>query len=46
MTEFFNVTLGEVVDFFNGKAIKPGQEGEYPAYGSNGLIGGAPDWKY
>lgn len=46
MNEFFDVTLGEVVDFFNGKAIKPGQDGEYPAYGSNGLIGGAPDWKY
>lgn len=46
MAEFFDVTLTEVIDFFNGKAIKPGQDGEYPAYGSNGLIGGAPDWKY
>ncbi len=36
----FNQTeLGEVLDFFNGKAIKPGGDGEYPAYGSNGLIG-------
>lgn len=46
MAKFFDVTLADVVDFFNGKAIKPGQDGEYPAYGSNGLIGGAPDWKY
>ena len=46
MTEFFDVPLNDVMDFFNGKAIKPGQEGTYPAYGSNGLIGGAPEWKH
>ncbi|WJJ93975.1 restriction endonuclease subunit S [Neopusillimonas aromaticivorans] len=46
MAEFFDVTLADVVDFFNGKAIKPGQEGDYPAYGSNGLIGGSSEWKY
>ncbi len=31
--------LGNVLKFFNGKSIKPGGDGEYPVYGSNGLIG-------
>lgn len=43
----FNQTeLGEVLDFFNGKAIKPGGDGEYPAYGSNGLIGRSPGYTH
>jgi type I restriction enzyme, S subunit len=43
----FNETvLGEVLDFYNGKAIKPGGEGKYPAYGSNGIIGGCDDHRY
>jgi type I restriction enzyme S subunit len=43
----FNETvLGEVLDFYNGKAIKPGGEGQYPAYGSNGIIGGCDDYRY
>lgn len=36
---FEEVTLADLLDFTNGKAIKPGGEGAYPAYGSNGLIG-------
>ena len=31
--------LGNVLKFFNGKSIKPGGDGKYPVYGSNGLIG-------
>ena len=31
--------LGNVLKFFNGKSIEPGGDGEYPVYGSNGLIG-------
>lgn len=31
--------LGEVVSFANGKSIKPGGEGAFPVYGSNGIIG-------
>ena len=43
----FNETvLGEVLDFYNGKAIKPGGEGQYPAYGSNGIIGRCDDHRY
>ena len=38
--------LGDLIDFFNGKAIKPGGTGQYPAYGSNGLIGGSDEYKY
>ena len=43
----FNETvLGDVLNFYNGKAIKPGGEGQYPAYGSNGIIGGCDDHRY
>ena len=38
--------LGEVFKFYNGKAIKPGGIGEYPVYGSNGIIGGSDEFKY
>jgi type I restriction enzyme S subunit len=31
--------LGKVVSFANGKSIKPGGEGAFPVYGSNGIIG-------
>jgi type I restriction enzyme S subunit len=43
---FRNSTLGEEIDFYNGKGIKPGLEGEYPAYGANGIIGGSNEWKH
>jgi type I restriction enzyme, S subunit len=41
MTASFRVVpLGEVLQFGNGKSIKPGGSGAYPVYGSNGIIGG------
>ena len=36
---FKSKMLGDVLKFFNGKSITPGGDGEYPVYGSNGLIG-------
>ncbi len=38
--------LGDVVRFGNGKAIKPGGEGLYPVYGSNGIIGGCDEFRH
>ena len=38
--------LGEVVRFGNGKSIKPGGDGRYPAYGSNGIIGGSDEFRH
>lgn len=38
--------LGDVIRFGNGKAIKPGGEGRYSVYGSNGIIGGCDDFRY
>jgi len=38
--------LGDVVRFGNGKAIKPGGEGLYPVYGSNGIIGGNDEFRH
>ncbi len=46
MADFFEITLADEVDFFNGKAIKPGQDGDYPAYGANGRIGGSTEWRH
>ena len=43
---FTETVLGDVLDFYNGKAIKPGGEGRYPVYGSNGIIGGFDDYRY
>lgn len=40
------VVLGEVVRFGNGKSIKPGGEGRYPVYGSNGIIGGCDEFRH
>jgi type I restriction enzyme S subunit len=37
---FRDLLLRNVLDFYNGKSIKPGGEGIYPVYGSNGIIGG------
>jgi type I restriction enzyme S subunit len=31
--------LSDMIIFSNGKSIKPGGEGEFPVYGSNGIIG-------
>jgi len=38
--------LGDVIRFGNGKAIKPGGEGCYRVYGSNGIIGGCDEFRY
>lgn len=38
--------LGDVVQFGNGKAIKPGGQGRYPVYGSNGVIGGSDEFRH
>ncbi len=38
--------LGDVVRFGTGKAIKPGGEGLYPVYGSNGIIGGSDESRH
>jgi len=38
--------LHEVLEFYNGKSVKPGGTGLYPIYGSNGIIGGSDDYKY
>ena len=43
---FDQTELGEVLNFFNGKAIKPGGDGEYAAFGSNGLIGRSPGYTH
>ncbi|MBP8746387.1 MAG: restriction endonuclease subunit S, partial [Brachymonas sp.] len=44
MTMVKQMLLGDVVRFGNGKAIKPGGQGLYPVYGSNGIIGGSDDF--
>jgi type I restriction enzyme S subunit len=36
---FQRTCLGELLDFFNGKAPVFDDEGEFPVYGSNGVIG-------
>ena len=38
--------LGNVLKFFNGKSIEPGGNGEYPVYGSNGLIGRSGEYTH
>ncbi len=38
--------LGDVVRFGNGKSIKPGTEGRYAVYGSNGIIGGSDEFRH
>lgn len=40
------VKLGDALDFYNGKAIKPSQDGAVPVYGSNGVIGRTDHKKY
>ncbi|MYE90310.1 hypothetical protein F4X33_15085, partial [Candidatus Poribacteria bacterium] len=43
---FKSILLGDVLKFFNGKSIKPGGNGEYPVYGSNGLIGRSDEYAH
>jgi type I restriction enzyme, S subunit len=46
MAHFPKKPLGEMLSFYNGKAIKPGGIGEFPVYGANGIIGGDDEYKY
>jgi type I restriction enzyme, S subunit len=43
---FRKVNLGEILDFLNGKSIKPNGIGQYPVFGSNGIIGGSDKYLY
>jgi type I restriction enzyme S subunit len=38
--------LKDVVRFGTGKPIKPSGDGRYPAYGSNGIIGGSDEFRH
>lgn len=38
--------LGNALEFFNGKSIKTGGNGQYPVYGSNGLIGRSNEYRH
>jgi restriction endonuclease S subunit len=38
--------LQQLVSFANGKSIKPGGEGEYLVFGSNGTIGHSDEFRY
>lgn len=38
--------LGEIIDFKNGKAITAENEGDFPIYGSNGIIGKTNESRY
>ncbi len=40
------LSLENVIRFGNGKAIKPGGEGRFPVYGSNGIIGHCDEFRY
>ncbi len=42
--QFALLPLGNVLIFRNGKSIKPGGAGEFPIYGSNGVIGGSDEY--
>ena len=43
---FKSTLLSDVLNFFNGKSIKPGGDGQYPVYGSNGLIGRSDEYTH
>ncbi|OGC03984.1 hypothetical protein A2276_05135 [candidate division WOR-1 bacterium RIFOXYA12_FULL_43_27] len=43
---FKKVRLRDLLHFFNGKSIRPGGEGRYPVFGSNGVIGGSEEYQY
>ena len=45
-TTFPTLLLGDVIRFANGKAIKPGGQGSYPVYGSNGIIGQCDEFRH
>ncbi len=44
--QFQLTPIGEVLNFASGKSIKPGGNGKFPVYGSNGIIGGTDEYRY
>ena len=46
MSEWRDFPLSELVRFRNGKSTKGVDAGDFPIYGSNGIIGGAADFLY
>lgn len=46
MVHWRTYELGDLVEFRNGKSIKPGGVGSFPAYGANGVIGHSDSWLY
>jgi len=46
MMAWKTLPLGELVRFRNGRSVKPGGEGPYAVYGSNGLIGRSEEFLY
>ena len=45
-SHFKPTVLGNLLKFFNGKSIKPGGDGAYLVYGSNGLIGRSGEYTH
>lgn len=43
---FKKKSLGDFLDFWNGKSIKANQKGKYPVFGSNGIIGFSEKFLY
>jgi len=46
MSEWRDVQLSTLGQFSSGKSIKPGLDGPYRAFGSNGVIGAATEWRH
>jgi type I restriction enzyme, S subunit len=44
--EWHRRPLSELVEFRNGKSVKPGGQGQYPVFGSNGIIGASNEFMY
>ncbi|MCF8307240.1 MAG: restriction endonuclease subunit S [Ignavibacteriales bacterium] len=41
-----HLPLEQFVDFYNGKSILPSEKGNFPAFGSNGIIGYSENYLY
>src|SRR5215510_5601123 len=40
------ILLDEILNFYNGKAPIAAEDGEYPIYGSNGVIGNSKEYNH